>query len=141
MKTGGVEIVTPTTLSVVVPCFNEEATIESILAKILAADTIGMNLEVIVVDDGSTDRSQEAVSRVARSDPRVKLVKRERNHGKGAAIRAGILAASGDIILMQDADLEYEPAEYPSSVGLRCGVACALMTASDESAVGPRART
>lgn len=102
-----------TSISVIVPCYNEEATIEGLLSRVLVADTLGMNAEVIVVDDASTDRSQEAVNRIAQKNARLTLLKHERNRGKGAAIRTGIAAAKGDIVLIQDADLEYDPVEYP----------------------------
>ena len=100
-------------LSVVVPCFNEGSTIEAILARVFAANTLGLQLEIVVVDDGSTDGSPERVETVARSDARLRLVKHEHNRGKGAAIRSGIEAATGDVVLIQDGDLEYDPSEYP----------------------------
>ena len=101
------------TLSVVVPCFNEGPTIEAILARVFAADTLGLQLEVVVVDDGSTDGSPGKVETMARSEARLRLVKHEYNRGKGAATRSGIEAATGDVVLIQDADLEYDPSEYP----------------------------
>jgi glycosyltransferase involved in cell wall biosynthesis len=107
------EVAMTTSVSVIVPCFNEEATIEGLLSKVLVADTIAMNMEVIVVDDCSTDHSIETVNRIAQKDARLTLLKHEPNRGKGAAIRTGIAAAKGDIILIQDADLEYDPTEYP----------------------------
>ena len=100
-------------LSVVVPCFNEGPTIEAILARVFAANTLGLQLEIVVVDDGSTDGSLERVETVAQSDARLRLVKHEHNRGKGAAIRSGIEAATGDVVLIQDGDLEYDPSEYP----------------------------
>jgi glycosyltransferase involved in cell wall biosynthesis len=101
------------TLSVVIPCFNEGPTIEAILARVFAANTLGLKLEIVVVDDGSQDGSPDRVETIARSDSRLRLVKHERNRGKGAAIRSGIEAATGDVVLIQDADLEYDPSEYP----------------------------
>ena len=100
-------------LSVVVPCYNEAATVEAALERILQADTLGLALEVLVVDDGSRDGSADLVRAMAEGEPRLRLVRHEANRGKGAALRSGFAQAGGDIVLIQDADLEYDPAEYP----------------------------
>jgi glycosyltransferase involved in cell wall biosynthesis len=96
-------------LSVIVPVFNEAATIARILRQVLAQRPV---LEVVVVDDGSGDRTWEELQRVARDDRRLKLLRHERNQGKGAALRTGLANVSAPIVLVQDADLEYDPAEY-----------------------------
>jgi glycosyltransferase involved in cell wall biosynthesis len=97
-------------VSVVIPCFNEQATIEQIVRAVRAAPLD--NIEIIVVDDGSTDGTaavlQEKVSSVAN-----RIIYEPRNRGKGAALRAGFAAATGDVIVVQDADLEYNPGDYP----------------------------
>lgn len=100
-------------LSVVIPCYNEEATLETLVGRVLGAERCGLELEVVIVDDGSRDRSGELMDKLAKLHPEVRCIKHERNQGKGAALRTGIAAASGDILLVQDADLEYDPAEYP----------------------------
>ena len=97
-------------LSVMIPAFNEERTLDVILTHVLERPEVG---EVIVVDDGSTDRTWEIVSRVAARDARVRLLRQERNQGKGAAIRRAISEASKPFALIQDADLEYDPRDYP----------------------------
>ena len=100
-------------LSVVIPCFNEEATIETLVGRVLAADSCGLGLEVIIVNDGSRDRSYEKIQALCEGDSRIKGIQLERNRGKGAAVRAGFETATGDIVIVQDADLEYDPSDYP----------------------------
>lgn len=103
----------PTSLSIVVPCHNEEATLEKILRKVLAADKAGMLFEVIVVDDASTDRSFEVATVLQSEFDNLRVERHPENRGKGAALKTGFAAARNDIILIQDADLEYDPGEYP----------------------------
>lgn len=93
-------------LSVVIPLFNEESTIREILKKVCCLSNLR---EVIVVDDGSTDSSPQAV--LDFGDPRVKLIRQERNSGKTAAVRRGLEDVAGDVTIIQDADLEYDPEE------------------------------
>ena len=102
-------------LSVLVPVYNERHVVEASLRRVLALDHELINrLEVIVVDDHSTDGSWEILQRLADEDDRMMLLRHERNMGKGAAIRTAISRATGDISVVHDADLEYNPADIPA---------------------------
>jgi glycosyltransferase involved in cell wall biosynthesis len=98
-------------LSVLVPVYNEEATIAAVLERVLALGPVLK--EVVVVDDGSKDRTAAEVEALAVRDPRVRFFRAPRNQGKTAAIRRALAEASGEIIIVQDADFEYDPAEIP----------------------------
>ena len=100
-------------LSVVIPVFNEAATVSAILTQVQAT---GLADEIVVVDDGSTDGTRSILEQLAPTYPNLKLILQTRNLGKGAAVRAGIGAARGDLILIQDADLEYDPREYATLI-------------------------
>lgn len=98
-------------VSVVIPVFNERGTIEQVVAAVRAAPID--NIEIIVVDDASTDGTQQVLKEKV-SPMADQIIYQPRNTGKGAALRAGFTAATGDVILVQDADLEYNPSDYPT---------------------------
>jgi len=97
-------------VSVIIPAYNEARTIREVVRNVRAQKLEGVTFELIVVDDGSTDET-EAICRSLGAE--LDVYERQENSGKGAAVRTGVARASGDIILIQDADLEYDPAEYP----------------------------
>jgi glycosyltransferase involved in cell wall biosynthesis len=103
------------TISVVIPCYNEAATLARVVEAVLSAPVSGLQREIIIVDDASTDKTPEIIAKF--SDPAVKKLRHDKNRGKGAALSTGFAAATGDIILVQDADLEYDPTEYPRLLG------------------------
>ena len=102
----------PVRVSFLVPAYNEAATIGEVLERVYA---LPLRAEVIAVDDGSTDSTPEILGRFAASKGLI-AVRHERNSGKGAAVRTGIARSTGDVVLIQDADMEYDPTEVPSLI-------------------------
>lgn len=94
-------------LSVVMPCYNERATIEEIVERVLASPHTA---ELVIIDDGSTDGTRDLLAEF--DDPRIRVLLQDVNQGKGAAIRRGFLEATADFVIVQDADLEYDPVDY-----------------------------
>lgn len=105
-----VTVTPPMKLSVVMPVYNEQATLREVITRVLAVD---LETELICVDDGSTDGSREILTELQTSSPQIQVLLQPRNMGKGAALRRGIQAATGDFVIIQDADLEYDPTDYP----------------------------
>lgn len=97
-------------LTVVIPAYNEGSTIEKTVERVMA---VGMDKEVIIVDDHSTDDTPARIERIVQRFGNIRVLRHERNLGKGAALRSGFAAATGDVVIVQDADLEYDPAELP----------------------------
>lgn len=99
-------------LSIIIPAYNEELTIGAILNQIQSVDFNGLEKEIIVVDDASLDRTLEKLT----ESSGIILIKHSENQGKGAAIKTGIAAATGDVVVFQDADLEYDPSDLPKII-------------------------
>lgn len=98
----------PMNISSIIPVFNEKQTIEEIVRRVKAVNKVN---EIVIVDDGSTDGTREILTQY-KDDPVVKVFLHEKNQGKGAAVRTGIDSATGEVLLIQDADLEYDPRDY-----------------------------
>jgi glycosyltransferase involved in cell wall biosynthesis len=98
-------------LSVVMPVYNEQATLRQVIAHVLA---VPIETELICVDDGSTDNSREILAALQVEHPQIRVLLQPHNMGKGAALRRGIQESIGDYVIIQDADQEYDPSEYPS---------------------------
>ena len=98
-------------LSIIIPCYNEEKTIKILVEKVLQFNLC--EKEIIIIDDCSTDNSKTIISDLAKINQNIKIFFLEKNLGKGAALKKGFKEAGGDIVLIQDADLEYDPNDYP----------------------------
>ncbi len=112
-------------LTIIVPAFNEGKTIEEIITRIERAETPGYEKEIIVIDDGSQDGT-EAILRKLSETPHFKLFRHNANYGKGSAIQTGLEAATGEFVIIQDADLEYDPSEYSAMLSALDGPKLAI---------------
>ncbi|MEK7520152.1 MAG: glycosyltransferase family 2 protein [Patescibacteria group bacterium] len=101
------------TLSVIIPAYNEKNTIGEIIRRVQSVDIGELTKEIIVVDDGSTDGTRDIIKTI----PDIRYIFHEKNRGKGGAIKTGFQSATGDLLIIQDADLEYDPNDYPSLIG------------------------
>src|ERR1700722_10571349 len=98
-------------LSVVIPIYNERATLSRVVEKVLS---VPLDIELICVDDGSSDGSAEILSELSKRYPQVRAIVQPKDMGKGAALRREMQEATGDFVVVQDADLEYDPSEFPN---------------------------
>lgn len=95
------------------PCYNEKHTIEKIIAEIFDVNLGSTKKEIVIVDDGSKDGTRDILKKLAAKHKEIKLIFQKINQGKGAALKKGILESTGDVVVIQDADLEYDPQDYP----------------------------
>jgi len=100
------------TLCIVIPVYNEEKTIAEIIERVMNVTIEGINKKIVIVDDKSTDSTRDILGKISAKYPDIKVILKDKNEGKGAALKTGFAAAEGDYIIIQDADLEYDPEDY-----------------------------
>jgi len=98
-------------ISIIIPAYNEEKFIKETLKRVIKANTLGLTKEIIIINDGSTDKTLHVLKKI-KKDKRVKIISNNKNQGKGSAIKKGLLLSNGNIVIIQDADLEYDPKDY-----------------------------
>jgi len=103
------------TITIVMPVYNEEKFVQSAIQTVLASDTLGLKKEIIIVDDCSTDKTKAKIREEIQKNKKdlITLVEKKKNEGKSSAVKIGLIKSKGDIVLVQDADLEYNPEDYP----------------------------
>jgi len=99
-------------LSIIIPCYNEERTLAEIVDEILAVNTGKTKKEIIIVDDKSTDKSRDIIKKIEETHPEIKAILQKKNQGKSAALKRGFTESTGDVVIVQDADREYDPRDY-----------------------------
>lgn len=126
-------------VSIIIPAFNEAETVARVVEKVIAVELEGLEREIIVVDDGSTDTTSVVLEGIETRWPAlVKVMRHEDNRGKGAAIRTALEQVTGDIVITQDADLEYDPREFPRLLALFEDPAVRVVYGSRNLAKNPR---
>lgn len=121
-------------LSILIPAYNEQNTISQVLLSLTKINLNGISREIIIIDDGSSDNTASILKKEKEKYPGIKIITRKKNKGKGAAIQSGLKIATGDIILIQDADLEYNPKDIPKLIR-------PIMGGKSEVVYGTRLRT
>jgi len=99
-------------LSVIIPCYNEQDSLETIIKEVLAVPILSTKKEIILIDDCSTDNSSKIIRKLAKEFPEIKAFFQNKNQGKGAALKRGFQESTGDVVVVQDADREYDPRDY-----------------------------
>lgn len=100
-------------LSIIIPVYNEEVFIESVVDDVVSASSLGLKKEIIIINDGSTDSTKKKLVKIKNKYQDIKIIHQRKNSGKGSAIKCGLLQSTGDIVLIQDSDREYSPSDYP----------------------------
>lgn len=107
----------PKTLSIVIPVYNEEEFVKTAVENVIKADSLGLKKEIVIVDDGSSDKTPKILKALEKKHNNINVHLKGLNEGKGSALKLGFKNTTGDIVLVQDADLEYSPADYPKLLG------------------------